>query len=100
VIKGWYLEKTLIALVILNILGGILGFIVFLGTNIIYSLISLIGGIIGSVPYFTLVGALEDIEVLYDEQRKLKGQLHKTIDSTNDYIQSYSNTPPYPKEFS
>jgi hypothetical protein len=94
------LKKILIVLAILNILIGILGFFTLLGTNIIYALISLGGGIIGSVPYFALVGAMEDIEVLHEEQQKLKGQLHKITDQIDDQTQSDKTLPPSPNEIS
>ena len=94
------LKKILIALAILNILGGIFGFFTLLGTNIIYALISLGGGIIGSVPYFALVGAMEDIEMLYDEQRELKGQLRKLTELPSSQAQSDTTLSSSPKEIS
>ncbi len=94
------MKKILIVLAILNILAGVLGFFTLLGTNIVYALISLGGGIIGSVPYFALVSAMDDIEVLYEEQRKLKGQIHKIADQMDDQTQSNSTLPPSPNETS
>ncbi len=98
--RGGVLKKIIIALAILNIVSGVFGFFFLLSVNIFYSFLSLGGGIIASVPYFALAGAMDDIEVLYEEQRKLKGQLHIMTDLMYGQTQLQTTAPPFPKETS
>ena len=77
------MKKILIALAICNILGGIVGFFILVGGSPFLSLVSLAGGALGSVPFFALVGAMENIEILQQEQWILQEKLKRLTDESD-----------------
>ncbi len=75
------MKIVLVVLAVLSILGGLVGCILSIGSNVIFALLVLGSGIISSVPYFALIFALEEIAALRDEQLELKGKLRRLIDA-------------------
>ena len=73
------MKIVLTILAVLQLIGGLIGCLFALGSNPLISLLFLGGGIVGAVPYVALISVLEDIAVLKEEQRELKGRLRHFI---------------------
>lgn len=73
------MKKVLLVLGILSIGGGIVGFFSGLSVSPFSSVFSALIGILGSIPFFALIGAMEDIERLKEQVETLQGKLNRLL---------------------
>ncbi len=75
------MKIALVALAVLNIVVGLVGCIVSLGSSIFVSILCLAGGAMGSVPYFALIYVLEGIDDLRESQQDVQSKLRRLLDA-------------------
>ena len=71
------MKKCLIALVVINILGGVIAGFALLVNNLLYGILGFVGTALSVVPYIALLQAMEDIEDLTASIQVLQGWLHQ-----------------------
>lgn len=85
------MATVLFVIGVFNILVGLIGCLASLGSNLLIALLFLMGGIIGSVPYFVWIRALEDMAALREEQMALRSQMHHLLEALDPPMDDQSN---------
>lgn len=71
------MRKCLIAMIIINLLGGVLGSFALLAQNILLGVLGFVGTALSVVPYIALLQAMDDIEDLRASVQVLQGRIYQ-----------------------